>query len=180
MVEEKKENKKLNSLLKELDSGDEAQQLKALKGLKLNGDIEAIEYLIFHLTNSKSDKVKSEITEMLSSLKLSKAPDVIAKCLIKEEYMAVRATLLNTIWNSGLDYRTHLNTIVNIAIDGEMIEALECMTILENTNGPFEEEDILEPLLSAQQYLSNTTEESAKNEIIKEIAEYLARINDSL
>ena len=180
MAEAKKENKKLKALLADLESGDEKKQLKAIKGLKVNGDVEAVEYLVFHLANSPSDAFKNAIIEILSSLKLSDATAEIARCLQKEEYAPIHGILLNTMWNSGLDYKKYLNIIVNVALDGEMMEAIECITILENTAGPFEEEDIMEPLLSVQEYLSNTTDENPKNEIIKEIAGILARINDTL
>lgn len=174
------ENKKVKTLLLDLKSGEEEKQLKAIKALKVSGNVSVLEPMIAELIKTDSVKVEHEIIEFLSSLKDSDAPEAMIKCLENEDFQDVRGLLLNTIWNSGLDYKPHLKAIVNVALDGEMMEALECITILENTNGPFTEEEIMEPLLSVQEYLSNTTEETHKNEIIKEIAVFLAQINENL
>jgi hypothetical protein len=62
------------------------------------------------------------------------------------------------------------------------MEALECLTILENLEGPFEEHHLLEAQLHLREYAQSDRahEEDRKTNIISEIAMFIQEQNDGI
>ena len=173
--------KKIKSLILDLRPGDVNRQLKAVKSLKVHGDHTVVIPLLDVLSNADDEKLRNEIIETLNSVKLTSVPPVIAKALGDDKYASIRQILLSSIWNSGLDYREYLADIIKAAVKGEMMDALECITIIENIEEELSEEHIMEAQLILNEYLVNHKDEtSQKNEMLKEIALILQERNDLL
>ena len=74
-----------------------------------------------------------------------------------------------------------LADIVSIAVHGDFMQALDCLTIIENMPGPFEEHQLLESQLYLKDYLDNRNEgETQKNHFISEIALYIKEQNEGI
>jgi hypothetical protein len=73
-----------------------------------------------------------------------------------------------------------LAEFVEIASEGDYLEALECLTIIENLDGPFEEADILEAQLHLKEYLESTTKTDEKSILMSEIALLIKNMNEEL
>ncbi len=107
----------------------------AIKYLEKNGKGEFLKPLV-ELLNSLSDKRKEAIFSFLSKLK-HKGSEIIMMEIIKDKkHKKHQDRLLNSLWNSSLDYTLFFSDFVEIACSGEYMTALECITILENLNGP--------------------------------------------
>jgi hypothetical protein len=63
---------------------------------------------------------------------------------------------------------------VTAAIKGSFMEAFEAYTIIDNLEGPFEEENIMEAQLVLKSYFSMANEDEEKFSIMKKIAKQLA------
>jgi len=86
-------------------------------------------------------------------------------------YLSIRQELLSTMWNNKLDYTYFLPEFVEIAVEGSFMEALECLTIIENLEGPFEERHILESQLHLKEYINDKSpKDPQKAQIMSEIA----------
>lgn len=174
-------DKKLKDLLSELASGDDKRQIKAVQSLKVHGNETVIEPLLVVLANTESEKLAGEIVDLLNTTKSTKVPAVIAKALVDKRFKAIRHTLLVSIWNSGLDYRPYLKEIAEAGCEGEMMDALECITIVENLEGELTEDQLFEPILVLKEYLANNKSETgAKIDMLKEMAVTLQNINNQL
>ncbi|UKN03556.1 HEAT repeat domain-containing protein [Paracrocinitomix mangrovi] len=174
-------NKKVKELLSLLASKDEQKQLQAIKSLKVHGDETVIEPLVQVLAASSFDSVKYEITELLNTIKSSKVPAQVAKCLENPDYKDVRQILLASIWNSGLDYRPYLGIIATATVEGDFMDAMECITIIENIEEQLEEEHILDAIMVFNAYLvDNNDNDDSKVNLIKEIVVILQQMNDNL
>ncbi|MCG8574570.1 MAG: hypothetical protein MI810_06780 [Flavobacteriales bacterium] len=180
----KKENskdKKLKALLSDLSSADAKKQLAAVKSLKVHGNETVIDPLLETYISTDDERLKLEITDLLNTLKSASVPPVIAKALMNKKYAGIRQMLLASIWNSGLDYNDHLREIISAASQGDMMEALECITIIENIEGTLTEDQLFEPILVLKEYLvQNRDEQSPKMDMLKEIALILQQRNDAL
>lgn len=177
----KKPNKKVIELLKKLKSTETKEVIKAINGLKVNGDITAIEPLIELYVTTTNNTVQSEIADLLNSLKSTQAPQEVIKCLGIEKYAPARQMILSSVWNSNLDYTLYLNEIIGAATQGDMMSAMECLTIIENMEGTLDEQKIMDPLINLKSYLvENAGDDSQKNQLLKEVAAILTEINDSL
>jgi hypothetical protein len=84
------------------------------------------------------------------------------------------------MWNSKNDYSDYLPVLVKIAVEGNYLESLECLTIIENLMGPISEEDILESQLFLKVYFENSAQNEQKTILIQEIASILRNMEDNL
>lgn len=120
-----------------------------------------------------------EIVEFLSSMKDSSAIDEMMRLLGEARFMSIRQALLTSIWNSPLDYSYYLPDFVDIAVEGNFMEAMDCLTIIENMEGPFEERHVLESQLFLRDYIeSKEQKDPQKQHIMSEIALFIKDLND--
>jgi hypothetical protein len=167
----KQQKIKVKLLIDELNSGNQSKISASIKALQANGDISILEPMVRLLSSDISEKIKSEIIEFLSSLKDTDSVDEIMRILKDSVNIQIRGKVLATIWNSPLNYSYYLADFVEIAVEGDFMEALECLTIIENLEGPFEERYVLESQLHLQDYVKDTNPKDPKKaQIMSEIA----------
>jgi hypothetical protein len=169
---EKQNNLKINQLLIDLNSGVPAKISSSLKAFQVNGNISILKPLVELLKTDLSHDTEAEILEFLGDLKSTKVSEEIISILRDDNFLDQRQKLLSTIWNCKVDYSEYIAEFVEIACDGNFMEALECLTILENLDGPFQEQHILECHLHLKEYIEDTTtaKDPQKAQIMSEIA----------
>jgi hypothetical protein len=167
----KQQSQKIKQIITTLNSENELKISTAISSLQTNGDPSILEPMVKLLLTDLSVKNRSEIVEFLCSLKDSRAVDEMMRIIADTNYLNLRHLLLSTLWNSKLDYSYFLPEFVEIAVDGNFMEALECLTIIENLDGTFEERHILESQLHLSDYVKDTDpKDPQKAQIMSEIA----------
>lgn len=178
-VDNEKENKRLQKvkeLVKDLTTNDEKKFMQALKGLQVHGDSSILPTLINTWANSNNPKINESIAFFINDLKQSDSIPFIMDALGNDEYKHIKRELLNTIWNSKVDYSSHLSEFVKIAVEGEFMQALECLTIIENMEGPFKEHQFLDAQMELSKYANAKNKEEKKAHIMSDIAEIIQRL----
>lgn len=177
-----KVNKKLEQILLDIKSNNDVKIAKAIKTLETAGNSSVIRPLANLLLGDElSDSSKFAIIEMFSSLKDSTTAVEMMDVIGDPQFLEIRQTLLTTLWNTKVDYSNYIDEIVEIATTGTFMETLECLTIVENMDGPFMEEDILECQLHLKNYLENdAVKEPQKSELLSELALIIKDINENL
>lgn len=167
----KQQSTKIKQLVLELESGNSTKISSILKLLQVNGNVSVLTPLANLLLHPIDEKNKQEIVEFFSMLSDSNAVDAMIELIKDDTFLAIRQELLSTMWNSKLDYSYYLPEFVEIAADGSFMEALECLTIIENMEGSFEERHILESQLHLKDYLEDTApKDPQKAQVMSEIA----------
>ncbi len=161
---------KITKLLTDVQSGVPEKVITALDALQVSGNDSVIEPLIRSINLQTDEKSSAEIIEFLCSLKSTSASKEVMACLKNPELSDLKVQILSTIWNSPLDYSEYLAEFVNLAVKGDFLVILECLTILENLNGPFEEADILESQLLLKTYYEGADRSEQKDPLMDEIA----------
>lgn len=170
-VTNKPQKLKIRRLLEDLNSGNETKISSALKALQLNGDSSVLNPIADLLKTDISAKNRQEIVDFLSCLNDSSTIDSMIEIVKDSNYLSIRQELLSTMWNNKLDYTYFLPEFVEIAVEGSFMEALECLTIIENLEGPFEERHILESQLHLKEYINDKSpKDPQKAQIMSEIA----------
>ena len=178
---EKKQSQKLLKILTDLNSEDAKKISKAVKSLEAHGDSRVIKPLVKRLLKGVEGKNEKEIIELLSSLKDTSTVVEIMDVLGDKEFLPIRQKVLTTIWNTKVDFSDYIDEFVEIAVEGDFMEALDCLTIIENLEGPFMEENILESQLHLKNYLEkNLARDNQKAHIISEIALLIKEIDMNL
>jgi hypothetical protein len=178
--EEDIRGKRLKALLQDLNSKSSEKQIAAVQAMKIHGNETIIEPLVEVLAKTSSEELKFEIKEVLNNVKSSKVPAKIIACLGTKKFATCRQELLASIWNSGLDYHDYLTEIIAATLQGDLMDALECVTIVENFETAPAEEELNEALVVLGDYLStHKNESSPKIDLLIQIGILLKRMNDA-
>lgn len=175
MSEDKLTNKqrqvKVQQALVQLTTAARKEAIDILHTLEEIGDETIIEPLYDLWLSGLDQEVENELNEFLSSLKFTACIPVTIELIQQEKYQAILNKLLSTIWNSPLNYSEYIDIFVGLAVKNDFITVVECLTIIENLDGPFEEQDILESQLYLKDYLEGVyPKEAQKDQLISEIA----------
>jgi hypothetical protein len=178
---DKKKADKLKVILADLRSNDDKKIAKAIKSLEAHGNATVIKPLADKLLCGVSEKLEGKIIELLCSLKDTTVVVEMMDVIEDEKYRPIRQKLLSTIWNTKVDFSDYIDEFVLIATQGDFMETLDCLTIIENLEGPFMEENILECQLHLKNYLeSDAPKDEQKAQLLSEIAVAIKDINQNL
>ncbi len=167
---EKERQNKVKQLLIDIKSGKESSISAAIKSLKVHGDPSALPLLIETLHRGVSQKNEAEIIDFLNEIKYNDSVYPIMEAVNDEKFASIHTVLLSTIWNSQVDYTEYLVDFVRIAVKGDFMTALECLTIIENLEGPFEEQQFFEAQIELSEYAAVQNKDPQKEQIMSEIA----------
>jgi hypothetical protein len=158
-------------LITDIQSKDDKIVIDCIAKIKSKGTAVLIPHLL-ELWFKSTDEVEIAVTDLLYSLK---DPDVIPALmheLEKTKTPGKREKIISIFWNAGLEPKDHLATFVNCAITGDFMEAVEALTVIENMEPPFPEDQLMDGLLMLKEYFSaNPTGD--KVTIIRSIATFM-------
>jgi hypothetical protein len=171
---------KLSEALKQFQSNVETDVLAALKLFEQQGDISILP-IVFEKLRSCELSIEKAILGFLSDIQKIQAKAVFIQFLSEEKEPLLRQKVLTSIWNSKMTYDEHLPFFVMLASTGDFMQSLECLTIIENMQGPFAEQELLESQLLLKEYVEETTnEDEQKRHIMSEIAWFIKEQNDGI
>jgi hypothetical protein len=113
-------------------SADDEAILTALTRIEQEGDARAIRPLLSALLRTTDGRIQQRITSLLHQVKVDHAIAELFSALDDEAFTSIRATILSTFWNAGLDVRDHLDRFITCALQGTAAECFECLTVIEN------------------------------------------------
>lgn len=173
-----KKQEKIKTLIEDLRNESVSKVKTALDALEILGEATLLRDIILAInTNELHSEKNNLIIEFLSSLKDTSCREEIISILEDVSMHHYRQIVLSTIWNSPIDYSEYLDLFVKIACEGNLIEVLDCLTIIENMEGPFEEEQLMEAKLILNNYTENKQDSlPQKEQLISEIALILRTI----
>lgn len=178
-------NKELNSrtkeLIKGLESTDPKTILKTLGKVENEGNEAMIIPLIEVGIKRGEIEIRDYVQKILFNLKISSAHSIILNELDSMEANPFRKELIAAVWNAEIDAMDHLDTFVRIAIEGSFYESIECLTVIEESNGELIEEKILDSLLLLNSYMNDAANENdEKRPIIKSILDKVSLFNKGI
>ncbi len=176
----KTKQEQLQQWLQQLTQKEDSVFKAALDQLSAKGDISVIEPMANVLFTSEDRSRKHLLAEFFANIEKEAAKGELMRVIEALENPAHQAELLNTIWNSRMDYSEYLSDFVELAIDGNLEIAIECHTIIENMDGPFDEADILECKLILGSYDNHESRSPEKDFLIQDIKAFLERMDSEL
>ncbi len=124
--------KKLEPVLKDLQSSEDVVILDALKKVKKLGDASAIPLLVQLLIDNENSEVQAAVKEVLFNLKDTDVVAPLMEIIASKRAKDHRAVLLSIFWEAGLEVKGHLSFLIDIAIESDYLTAFECFTIIEH------------------------------------------------
>lgn len=176
----KTKQEQLQQWLQQLTQKEDGVFKTALDQLSEKGDISVVEPMANVLFTTEDRARKHLLTEFFANIEKEAAKGELMRVIEELENPTHQAELLNTIWNSRMDYSEYLSDFVELAIDGNLEIAIECHTIIENMDGPFDEADILECKLILGSYDKHESRSPEKDFLIQDIKAFLERMDSEL
>lgn len=155
----------INQLKEDLSSSNDSVITKALTKTRAKGNEQLIDPLIELYTKTENQKIKEEIKNIFSELKNKDILEFLLPYL-SEGSNEVKELILFSIWSSGIDMTDHIPELIEASCSGNFMVILEALTVLENLEGPFNEDDLFQANTLLQQYLYES-EDSKEKELIK-------------
>ena len=155
------QQKLINQIKKDFLSADHSIVIKALSKTRAKGNEQLILPLIELYKSTQIEGIKKEIKSIFSELKKKNILDTL---LPELEYGSneVKELILFSIWSSGMDMTDHIPLLIETCISGNFMVILEGLTVLENLEGPFNEDDLFQASTLLQEALYETSESKEK------------------
>ena len=132
---------------KSLYSTKDDEVLDAIKAAEEVGTVEWVRPLLEVVREHPSDEVKAAASNVLGSLKVLAAEDVLGDALDDPEFEAIGADIIGFLWNCGFHSEELLPAVVRCAVRGDFRSAMEALTWVEQLEGLNGEGDLLESIL---------------------------------
>jgi len=173
MAETKKDNR-FNNIITDLNSDDHKKVLTAVKQLRKHGKAEAIDPLLNVLV-SADETIRQEIINFLFDLRDESAINPLLAAIENEKYDTEKNVLIAVFWQSSLDASEHIDFFVNQAIKGDYMTSLEALTVIENFDATFDEEEITDLKYDLDDAIEE--EDSEKRELLISLKSILETLN---
>jgi len=181
MSKKKQLSSRTIELIKGLEVDDAKAILKTLSKIENEGNEAMIIPLIELGIKRDETEIRDFVQKILFNLKISSAHSIILNELDKMDANPFRRELIAAVWNAEINGMDHMDTFVRIAIEGSFYEAIECLTVIEESNGELIEEKILESLLLLKAYMDDpANEKDEKRPIIQNIFEKVSLLNQGI
>lgn len=170
----------LAEIKKDLFSNDETVVMKALNKTRDNGNASFVEPLLSLYTSTPSALVKTEISDMLSNLKVSETDESFLTFLEQPQHKAFYKDVVAFMWNSGLEPVDHMAFFVKLAIEGDEALILEVLTLIESIESEFPEDQISDSTNQLRTYLGNEKDgQSNRVKLLRELLKVVESAQES-
>ena len=155
------QQKVINQIKSDLSSSDSSIVSKAIVKTKAKGNDELITPLIDLYKATKDIKLKEEVKNIFSELKNKDCVDFLLPHL-KEKNDEVKELVLFSMWSSGIDMTDHIPELIEYSCDGGFMVILEALTVLENLEGPFNDQDLFQGSTLIQEKIYEAEDDKTK------------------
>ena len=79
-----------------------------------------------------------------------------------QDNQEVKELVLFSMWSSGIDMTDYIVELIEYSCDGEYMVILEALTVLENLEGPFNDEDLFQGSTIIQEKIYESKDDKKK------------------
>ena len=159
------QQKVINQIKADLASDKSLIVSKALVKTKAIGNEELIAPLVELYKTTEDIKLKQEVKNIFSELKNKDCFDFLLPHLMEDNY-EVKELILFSMWSSGIDMTDYIVELIEYSCDGGFMVILEALTVLENLEGPFNDEDLFQASTIIQEKIYES-EDDKKKELLQ-------------
>lgn len=169
-------NKIVKQIIKDLNSDNDNIINIALDKTRVKGTTEVLIPMFKLFEKTKNNEIKKKIKDLLSDIKDPYALEIIIEQLNKGTNN-LNETLLFALWNSNLNAVDYIPEIIETAKNGNYMVALEALTVVENLEGPFSNEKLMEAQFILNEYFSEAIDE--KENIMKSLFDVIVKFENT-
>jgi len=132
---------------------------KGIEILQEKGKVSDLKQILSAYFAQKTEN-KKLLYELLASIKAKGILEAWMEILKDSSFKEKRKEIINILWNTSLDFSDQLVYFVSLAIELDYMGALECLTVIEQMEGPFNEQQLLEAEVLLKEYFGKPKDES--------------------
>lgn len=159
---------KVNALVEDLKSGDNAKFDTAIEDLKIVGDTSVLN-IFTEIYSQCTVEQQHKLIDFMADIREEDAQDVLIDIILELKDEPTRIAFLSAVWNNSMDFSEYLLEFAKIAVSGSLLEAIECHTIIDNLEGPFEEYVVLDAKMLVKDKLQTVKDDVQKVLILSDI-----------
>jgi hypothetical protein len=168
-----KSNKNLqDSLLSDLQSSDETKIISALDKIKEKGNVAMITPMMDVFEDTDNELIKEMIRTIFSELKVSTALVPLVEGLQRNND-ELNEVILFSLWHANFNPILFIEEIVSVCCEGSYMTALEGLTLIENLEGPFNEEVLLAAKNVLTEYFQEVDKVEGKEDLMQSMQEQI-------
>jgi hypothetical protein len=137
----KEAEKKQISILR---SGNTAAIINTIDEIREAGTLTILPEIFELMLDTEDDEVMEGCTNLLNDLKQKEAVTYLVAALKNQRYRPIRATLISSCWQSGLDFHTEVPLFTRFLLREDYATAIEAFTVIENSIGDLSDEEIVQ------------------------------------
>ena len=158
----KKQNKSIEKILKGLYSTNQEEIHKALDLIPTKGNKEVILPLLELYANHPSEDIKAKVRSIILQLKSEDSITPLFEALGDKKFEGIQDFIISAFWNNNFDMGDYLDVLTKYAVNGDYLTALEVLTVIENQEGPFHEEMLMDAIVTSREFLSENKEDEKR------------------
>ncbi len=167
-------------LIDNLSSKDEEVVLETIESLQDKGNQHLVTPLLDLLLTDPAYGITTAITELLGNMRDKPSIDAFMAAITEPKYEPIQHHLLSILWNGNFTARANpiLLPIVTMGVKGTFATLIEALTVIENLESPFDEEQLLEGISICKSYLAENRNDD-KSPLVSEILEILIILDNT-
>lgn len=167
----KEAEKKQISILR---SGNTAAIIETIDEIREKGTITILPEIFELMLDTEDDEVMEACTSLLNDLKSEHATSFLLSALKNQRYRPIRAVLVSSCWQSGLDYHEEVPLFTKFLLREDYATAIEAFTVIENSIGDLSDEEIVQLTSALNTGLHEASDNKKKliREMIAVVREY--------
>jgi len=157
-----------------LRSGNSTAILETIEEIRDSGKTTILPEIFELLLDTEDDEVMDACTGLLNDLKSDEGSEQVVAALKNPRYKPIRQILVSSCWQSGLDYHDHVLLFAKIVVKDDYAAAIEAFTVIENSLGELEDDEIVQLTAVLNEGLSNVSDNKKKllRELLSVIRNY--------
>ena len=134
----------IKEIISHFKSDDSKIVLEAIKKNRKEGNSVSFKALLELLRDTDEPTVEAAIIEFLYDLKDEESIPVLIDAIQDEEFLFYQSFLVAAFWQSAIDGSDYINVFVKAAIKGDYMTSLEALTVIENFDSAFPQDELVE------------------------------------
>ncbi|HRO76824.1 MAG TPA: hypothetical protein PLP27_11825 [Crocinitomicaceae bacterium] len=159
---------KLDTLVTALKSLDNTKFDTLLEELKVIGDTSVLA-VFAEIYPQCTVEQQHKLIDFMADIREEDAQDALIDIILELKDEPTRVAFLSAVWNNSMDFSEYLLEFAKIAVSGSFLEAIECHTIIDNLEGPFEEYVVLDAKMLVTDKLQTVKDDVQKVLILSDI-----------
>ncbi len=142
MKEEQTGSSKIEKLTAKLRSNSEDTVIDTLDLIREEGNAKILPAVLELLADTDNPEIEAGIIQLLFDLQDEEAVPYLVTALKNQRMKYYYSFLISAFWQSALDGSDHLTLFVTKAVKGDYMVCLEALTVIENFDTTFENEEV--------------------------------------